>query len=184
MTVWKSRGHRGDVLEELILMTNDYYRSKRLGRVDKVSVPIKVIEIDHHGMITKAFFEKKSTVDFQGIIQGVGIAFDAKETSLKSLPLSNIHEHQVEFMGDITEQGGLAFLIVHFKFCDEYYLVPYEWILKYLHEEKRRSIPYKEMPKPFQIPMPVNGILNYLPILNAYVAAKALWKENGDIKAL
>lgn len=184
MTVWKSRGHRGDVLEELILMTNDYYKSKKLGRVDKVSVPIKVIEIDHHGMITKAFFEKKSTVDFQGIIQGVGVAFDAKETTLKSLPLSNIHEHQIEFMGDITEQGGLAFLIVHFKFCDEYYLIPYEWILKYVHEEKRRSIPYKEMPKTFLIPMPVNGILNYLPTLNAYVCAKAIWKETGNIKAL
>ncbi len=184
MTVWKSRGHRGDVLEELLLTTNDFYRSKRLGRVDKVSIPIKVIEIDHQGMITKAFFEKKSTVDFQGIIQGVGIVFDAKETALKSLPLQNVHEHQIEFMHDIDEQGGLAFLIVHFKFCDEYFLIPYEWLVKYVKEEKRRSIPYKEMPRQFQIPMPVNGILNYLPVLNAYVSAKAIWRETGDISAL
>ena len=184
MTVWKSRGHRGDVLEELLLATNEFYRSKRLGRVDKVSVPIKVIDIDHQGMITKAFFEKKSTVDFQGIVQGVGIAFDAKETALKSLPLQNVHDHQIEFMHDIDEQGGLAFLIVHFKFCDEYFLIPYEWLVKYVKDEKRRSIPYKEMPRQFQIPMPVNGILNYLPILNAYVSAKALWRETGDITAL
>lgn len=184
MTVWKSRGLRGDVLEELLHMTHEYYRTRRLGRVDKVSVPIKVIEIDRQGIITKAFFEKKSTVDFQGIIQGVGIAFDAKETSLKSLPLQNVHEHQIEFMRDIDEQGGLAFLVVHFKFCDEYFLVPYEWLVKYVENEKRRSIPYKEMPRQFQISMPVNGILNYLPALNAYVSAKALWRESGDITSL
>ena len=184
MTVWKSRGLRGDVLEELLHMTHEYYRTRRLGRVDKVSVPIKVIEIDRQGIITRAFFEKKSTVDFQGIIQGVGIAFDAKETSLKSLPLQNVHEHQIEFMRDIDEQGGLAFLVVHFKFCDEYFLVPYEWLVKYIENEKRRSIPYKEMPRQFQISMPVNGILNYLPALNAYVSAKALWRESGDITSL
>lgn len=184
MTVWKSRGMRGDVLEELLLMTNDYYKQKKLGRVDKVSVPIKVIEIDTKGMITKAFFEKKSTVDFQGIIQGVGVAFDAKETNLKSLPLKNVHEHQIEFMKDINEQGGLAFLIVHFKFCDEYFLLPYEWLNHYVSEEKRQSIPYKEMPKAFQIERPQGGILNYLQTLNAYVSAKAIWKETGDIKVL
>lgn len=181
MTVWKSRGMRGDVLEELLLMTNNYYKSKRLGRVDQVAVPIKVLEIDKRGMITKAFFEKKSTVDFQGIIQGVGVAFDAKETNLKSLPLKNIHPHQVEFMKDITDQGGLSFLIVHFKFCDEYFLLPYEWLHHYIVVENRQSIPYKVMPKAFQIERPSGGILNYLPALNAYVCAKALWKESGDI---
>jgi recombination protein U len=111
----------------------------------------------------------------------VGVAFDAKETALNSLPLQNVHEHQIEFMRDINEQGGLAFLIVHFKFCDEYFLIPYEWLAKYVKDEKRRSIPYKEMPRQFEIAMPVNGILNYLPALNAYVSAKALWQESGDI---
>lgn len=185
VTVWKSRGMRGDVLEELLLMTNQYYKSQKLARVDKISVPIKVLEIDQRGMITKAFFEKKSTVDFQGIIQGVGVAFDAKETHQKSFPLKNIHMHQIEFMKDIDEQGGLAFLIVHFKFCDDYFLLPYEWLVHYVEIEKRQSIPYSIMPAAFKIERPsASGILNYLPVLNAYVAAKAIWKETGDVLRL
>lgn len=173
MTVWRSRGHRGDALEELILLTIEYYRVHKLARIDKVSIPIKVIEIDQRGIITRAFFEKKSTVDFHGIIQGVGVAFDVKETQLKSLPFKNIHAHQIEFMADINEQKGLAFLIVHFIFCDEYYLLPYEIIDAFVTKNHRQSIPYKEMLPEYQIPRPINGILNFLPILNTYVSDKA-----------
>lgn len=175
MTVWRSRGHRGDVLEDLILLTNEYYKKQRLGRVDKVATPIKVVEIDGNGYVTKGFFEKKSTVDFHGIIQGTGIAFDCKETNLKSIPLSNIHEHQVEYMKDIDYQGGLAFLIVHFKFCDEYFLIPFEIIEKYYQDSKsgsRKSIPYNALDQKFRIPKESNGILNYLPILNTYLDFK------------
>ncbi len=143
MTVWRSRGLRGSDLEDLIHETIEYYRQQGLARIDKIATPIKVVDIDGQGTITKAFFEKKSTVDFMGIIQGVGVAFDAKETNLKSLPLSNIHEHQLEFMEDISKQSGLAFLIVHFKFCDEFYLLPYETLMQYVRaSEKRRSKVY------------------------------------------
>lgn len=175
MTVWKSRGLRGNVLEELISLTNEFYRKHKLGRVDKISVPIKVIDIDSSGMITKAFFEKKSTVDFQGIIQGIGVSFDAKETNLKSLPLQNIHEHQLEFMEDITQQNGIAFMIVHFKVFNDYYLLPYEVIRDYAKNSKtsRKSIPHKAMNPDFKIEMPTNGILNYLPALNIYMDYKS-----------
>lgn len=173
MTVWRSRGHRGDALEELIHDTNDYYRRQHLGRVDKISTPIKVVEIDHNKVITRAFFEKKSTVDFMGIIQGVGVAFDVKETNLKCLPLSNIHEHQIEFMRDINTQNGLAFIIIHFKFCDEYYLLPYEDLkLYYDQQDQRKSIPYKAMKTQFRLTISQNGILDYLPALNAYLDYK------------
>ena len=48
--------------------------------------------------ITLAYFEKQSTVDYIGVAQGIPIAFDAKETAGKSLPLQNIHAHQMAFM--------------------------------------------------------------------------------------
>ncbi len=176
MTRWNSTGHRGDELENLIIISNDYYNINKLGRIDKVDVPIKVIKRTDNGMITKAFFEKKSTVDFHGIIQGTSIVFDAKETFLKSLPIQNIHEHQIKYMSDIDFQGGLAFIIIHFKTFDEYYLLPFEEILRYYEGSKngkRKSIPYKEMNKIFKIEIESNGILNYLPILNTYVK----WKK-------
>ena len=172
--MWKSRGHRGDILEELIEWTHTYYHQLGLCRIDKVSTPVKVVSIDGQGMITKAFFEKKSTIDFIGIIQGVCVAFDAKETNLKSLPLSNIHEHQLAYMRDISKQGGLSFLIVHFKKTDQYFLLPYEIIAKYYEDSERKSIPMKVIPSDFEIKKERSGsVLNYMPILNTYLDYRA-----------
>lgn len=182
--MWKSRGHRGDVLESLIEWTHSYYHQMGLCRIDKVSTPVKVVDIDGKGMITKAFFEKKSTIDFIGIIQGVCVAFDAKETNLKSLPLSNIHEHQVAYMRDITKQGGLAFVIVHFKFNDTYFLVPYEIIQYYYDHPTKKSIPYKALPQDFVIQKEKSGsLLNYLPLLNVYMSYKSQNKFDPFIKS-
>ena len=175
MTVWRSRGLRGSDLEDLIHVTIEYYRDQGLARIDKIATPVKVVDIDGQGTITKAFFEKKSTVDFMGIIQGIGVAFDAKETNLKSLPLSNIHEHQLEFMEDITKQSGLAFIIVHFKFCDEFYLLPYETIIHYVRASKngsRKSISYNDLDPAFKIDLIRGNVLNFLPALNVYLDYK------------
>jgi recombination protein U len=177
LTRWNSRGHRGDVLEDLILFSNETILKNGLGRIDKIHVPIKVIEIDSKGMITKAFFEKKSTVDFMGVIQGIPVAFDVKETNLKSLPLQNIHEHQLEFMSDFSSQKGLSFIMIHFKFCDEYFIVPYELVNEYYHSGKRRSIPYRELPEKYRIDRPSNGILNYLTAVKTYI----MEREKGTV---
>lgn len=172
--MWGKRGHRGDALEDLLFYTNQYYHQLGLCRIDKVSTPIKVVEIDHQGMVTKGFFEKKSTVDFIGVVQGVCVAFDAKETNLKSLPLNNIHPHQVAYMQDIDKQGGLAFIIIHFKFNDSYYLVPFEIIRAFYDEGTRRSIPFKAMDERFLIKKERSGsILNYIVTMNEYVKFKS-----------
>jgi recombination protein U len=175
LTVWKSRGLRGDALEDLIIATNEFYKKQGLGRIDKINTPIKVIELGKDGMITKAFFEKKSTVDFTGVIQGIAVAFDAKETNLKSIPISNIHQHQIEYMKDITDQKGLAFIIIHFKFCDEYFLTPFEVINKYYQDSlsgKRKSIPYKDLDQRYRINRTKNGIIDYISTLNIYLNDK------------
>jgi len=175
MTVWKTRGHRGDVLEEIILITNEYYKTHKFAVIDKINTPIKVVEIDQSGLITKGYFEKKSSVDFVGLVQGIGIAFDAKETNLKSLPLSNIHKHQIEYMESFSDQGGLSFLIVHFKLYDKYHLITFELLQKYYLNSKegdRKSIPYSVLDTKYEIKRENNGILNYLPILNEYMEFK------------
>ena len=115
MGYWNSRGLRGSVLEELINMTNELYRREGVALIQKIPTPIKPVDFDSEKkMIRLAYFEQKSTVDYIGVMQGIPLCFDAKETGKKSLPFSNIHEHQVKFMGDFTAQGGLAFLLVHF----------------------------------------------------------------------
>lgn len=173
MGYWNSRGLRGDDLEEQINRTNQLYREKGLAVVQKVPTPIKPIRIDSESRtITLAYFEQKSTVDYIGVVQGVPICFDAKETTKNFLPMSNIHEHQVAFMNEFRQQKGIAFLIVHFKKYDEYYFLPIE-ILKELYDATqnggRKSIPYEKFDKRYQISIEGGLYLHYLKALEQYM---------------
>ena len=76
-------------------------------------------------MITLAYFDEKSTVDYMGSVQGIPVCFDAKETAQKNLPIANIHEHQIEFMDKFMLQGGLSFILVNFTQCDKFYLLDF-----------------------------------------------------------
>ena len=46
MPSWNSRGLRGSSLEELINLTNEKYREKKLALVQKIPTPITPINID------------------------------------------------------------------------------------------------------------------------------------------
>ena len=46
MATWNSRGLRGSELEELINLTNEKYREKKLALIQKIPTPIKPIQID------------------------------------------------------------------------------------------------------------------------------------------
>ncbi len=177
MPTWKTRGRRGDALEDLILFSNDYYLKNGIARIDKAATPVKVVEIDGKGLVTKAYFEKKATVDFYGIAQGVFMTFDAKETNLNNFPLKNIHPHQVEYMKNIDEQGGLAFLIIHFKQCQRFFLLPFEVLYNYClasNNGGRKSIPFDDMIAELEIHLTAGGVLHYLEAVNHYID----WKNN------
>ncbi len=77
---WTSRGLRGSTLEEMINRTNEQYRDKHLALIQKVPTPITPIKIDKESRhITLAYFEKKSTVDYIGAVQGIPSASMPKE---------------------------------------------------------------------------------------------------------
>ena len=99
MGTWNSRGLRGSTLEDLINRSNDCYREKGLALIQKIPTPITPIEIDKTSRhITLAYFDQKSTVDYIGAVQGIPVCFDAKECSVTTFPLQNLHPHQVRFM--------------------------------------------------------------------------------------
>ena len=132
MATWNSRGLRGSVLEELINRSNDKYREKNLALIQKIPTPITPIKMDkEHNHITLAYFDKKSTVDYIGIVQGIPVCFDAKECTTDTFPLQNIHEHQMEFMEQFEKQGGISFFIILFSCRDEIIYVPYRHVLKF-----------------------------------------------------
>ncbi|MDF2877806.1 MAG: Holliday junction resolvase RecU [Clostridia bacterium] len=173
MGYWNTRGLRGNELEEMINVTNELYRQKKLGVVQKVPTPIKPITIDKEKrVITLAYFEQKSTVDYIGVIQGVAVCFDAKETSKNFLPINNIHEHQIAFMKDFKKQGGESFLVVYFKKYEEYFFIDIDTLDQYYEsavQGGKKSIGYTLFDKKYLIPIEGGVYVNYLKTLEKYL---------------
>lgn len=149
MGTWNSRGLRGSTLEELLNRTIEQYQEKGLAVIQKVPTPITPVSIDKATRhITLAYFDKKSTVDYIGAVQGIPVCFDAKECAVDTFPLQNIHEHQVKFMGDFEKQEGISFLILYFSHRNEYYYMRYEEMMKFWNravEGGRKSFTYEEL---------------------------------------
>ena len=170
MASWNSRGLRGSVLEETLNLTNERYRQKGLGLVQKIPTPIVPLEIDSKSKrITQAYFEKKSTVDYIGNVQGVPICFDAKECITSYFPMHNVHEHQMEYMEDFEKQQGIAFFIIYFAQTDEYYYVPYRDMKVFWKRAKdggRKSFRIDELDTDYRVSMSNQIFLHYLDALS------------------
>ena len=136
-------GNRGMTLEEDINLTNEYYKEKKIALIYKKPIPIKVLKINStKTRIQDGFYEKKSTLDYNGIYKEKYIEFDAKETNSKtSFPLSNIHEHQIEHIKNIISFKGISFLIIRFNLLNVTYLLHGEKLIEFINKEKRKSIP-------------------------------------------
>lgn len=170
---WQTRGLRGSSLEEIINLTNDKYREHGLALIQKVPTSIKPIKVDQENRhISLAYFEKRSTVDYIGVVQGIPICFEAKETTKEALPMQNIHQHQIDFMFDFERHKGIAFLIVYFANSNEYFFLPFKE-LKYFYENikkgGKKSIPYKAFKKQYRIGTKSGYFLHYLEVLNTYL---------------
>lgn len=173
MSYWNTRGLRGSILEELINTTNDVYKQKKLAIIQKIPTPITPVRLSENGRnITLAYFDKQSTVDYIGAVQGIPICFDAKETKLKSLPLNNIHPHQIEFMQDFINQKGVSFLLVYFRAYEEYFLLPFQVLKQYYDaslDGGRKSIPYSAFSQELRVYHKGGFLLHYLEPLNTYL---------------
>lgn len=166
MATWNSRGLRGSTLEELINRTNELYREKNLGLVQKIPTPITPVKIDkENGNISLAYFDKDSTVDYIGVVQGVPVCFDAKECAVDTYSLRNIHEHQINFMRDFEKQNGISFLIIMFTHRNEFYYMRFRELEKYLNrvnEGNPMNFKYEELDKAFFIKPKASALVHYL----------------------
>ena len=166
MGTWKSLGLRGSTLEDMINHTNEIYREKKLALIQKIPTPITPITIEKSTRhITLAYFDQKSTVDYIGAVQGIPVCFDAKECAVKTFPLQNVHEHQIRFMKEFEEQGGIAFIILHFTALDEMYYMPFRDLEKFwkrMEAGGRKSFTYDEIDKTYQIRASRDILVHYL----------------------
>ena len=169
MATWNSRGLRGSTLEDMVNKTNEKYREAGLALIQKVPTPITPVRIDQESRhITLAYFDQKSTVDYIGAVQGIPICFDAKECAKDTFALQNIHEHQVEFMGDFEKQGGIAFFLIYFTHMDILYYLPYEMLLYFWNRAKeggRKSFRYEELNPEYVLPRKGGVLVPYLDAL-------------------
>lgn len=164
----------GMTLEKDIDVTNKYYLQNNIAVIHKKPTPITVVNVNYpsrnKAKITEAYYKVPSTTDYNGVYKGKYIDFDAKETSSKtSFPLSNIHSHQFHHLKQVHENGGIAFLIVHFKSLGLYFLLPFKTLSDYWFDQfngGRKSIPIKAFTEKAQtIKFGLNPRLDYLKVI-------------------
>lgn len=136
-------------LEEFVNHTNERYMELGLALIQKIPTPITPVKIDRESRhITLAYFDKDSTVDYIGAVQGIPVCFDAKECSVDTFPLQNIHAHQMDFMERFEQQRGISFLLIYFREREELYYMQFAQIRRFWQrgqEGGRRSFRYDEL---------------------------------------
>lgn len=172
--------NRGMSLEDDINISNEYYKVNNIALIYKKPTPIKISKVSYSkSRITEAFFEKPSTLDYNGIYKGKYIEFDAKETQSKtSFALSNIHKHQLEHMTNVLYHKGITFLIIRFNTLNKNYCLFAEDLFSFIKNNKRKSIPityFKE--KAYEIELKYIPRLDYIKIIDMYEKDK---KEGSD----
>ena len=176
MATWNSRGLRGSGLEETINHTNERYRESGLALIQKIPTPIKPITIDPEKRhITLAYFDQKSTVDYIGVIQSIPVCFDAKESAVDTVPLHNIHPHQIAFMEEFEKQGGLAFILLGFTKRNEYYYLPFADIKRFWDRKEaggRKSFTYDQVDKTYKIRSQRDIMIHYLEQINLDIQSR------------
>jgi len=143
---------KGRALEHRVNKTNIMYRKTKMANIKKEEVPILLTK---KGMVVQL-----STVDYTGCLKGgLFIAFDAKECASKtSFPLSNIHQHQLEYLKLCNELGGVCFFLIQFTkmHSDEAFKVPATFIAEMWDRGEtggRKSIKYEEFHKEWLVPI-------------------------------
>ncbi|OMC71495.1 Holliday junction resolvase RecU [Paenibacillus sp. FSL H7-0326] len=138
-----SFANRGMAFENILDYSNQMYDMKGIAIINKRPTPVKVVR-KTYGKVTEGYFEKSSTVDYDGVYQGRAIMFEAKSTDQKlRFDLSNLHSHQYDYLKKCHMAGGIAFLLVDFRKQRKMYLMPFLTLRSYVEASKnggRKSI--------------------------------------------
>lgn len=139
-----SYANRGMGFENMIDETNEMYCNQELAVINKRPTPVKVTK-SKNGKVLAGYFEKSSTVDYDGVYDGRAIMFEAKSIQeLSRFDLSNLHDHQYEYLNKCHRAGAITFVLIDFKKQRKIYLLPFESLKSYVERAKnggRKSIP-------------------------------------------
>lgn len=170
MTVYY--GKRGQAFENLIDYTNQVYKNKGIALINKRPTPMKIIG-QTRGKQHLCVFDKKSTVDYDGIYRGKPIVFEAKSTGLKRVPLDIIADHQIEYLDQADNQGAISFLIVEIRPMQDVYIVSNAMLQKYVKDAQnggRKSISIDDLEIYAELVEQGGGVpLNYLSVVDKFI---------------
>lgn len=176
MATWKTRGLRGSAFESLINSTNEYYRNAGLSLVQKIPTPITPLKFDsERKLITEAYFEKDSTVDYIGVVQEIPVCFDAKECKTDTFSLQNIHDHQYRFMEEFEKQGGLSFILILFTERNDIYYLRFSELKTYIERVKEghaKNFKYIELDDDYFLKPDGPALVPYLEGINKDIKSR------------
>ncbi|WP_160722166.1 Holliday junction resolvase RecU [Bacillus sp. USDA818B3_A] len=170
-----SYSNRGMTLEEDLNETNQYYREKKIAVIHKKPTPVQIVQVDYPNrsaaVIKEAYFKLASTTDYNGVYKGRYIDFEAKETqNTTSFPLKNFHQHQIQHMEEVVDQGGICFVILRFTKFEQVYFLEAKHLLKFWERMKtggRKSITKVEIEqKGYHIPLGFQPRIDYIKIID------------------
>jgi recombination protein U len=121
-------GNRGMSFEKELNESNKYYKANNIALIHKKPTPLQIVKVDYpkraKAVVKEAYFQSPSTTDYNGIYKGKYIDFEAKETNSKtSIPIQNIHVHQIEHIKQVIDLGGIAFVLIKFSTFDKTFLL-------------------------------------------------------------
>ncbi|MGE1044140.1 Holliday junction resolvase RecU [Bacillus wiedmannii] len=125
-------GNRGMAFEKLINLSNEMYQREGVALINKRATPVKVLK-SAGGRVLNGFYEAKSTVDYDGVYKGRAVAFEAKSTqSLTRFDLSNIAQHQLDYLEKAEKMGAICFFLIEFSKDQTVFLVPASVVHSYV----------------------------------------------------
>lgn len=131
----RKKANLGMYFERAIIESNGLYKRRGEALVKKNPTDVK-LKSDNTGS-----YGSRGTVDFDGIADGIALAFDAKVTrSETAFPLANIATHQAEYLTNFKKHGGVAFLLIHFELLHKTFYLSVDQ-LEYWLQHERKSIP-------------------------------------------
>lgn len=165
----KRYANRGMQLERMLDKTNEAYQKRGQGIIKKLPTPVHIYGVNKG--IVRGALTKGELVDYIGMSEGIAVAYDAKQTKGKSLPLSNIAVHQYRFLKDWHYNGGAAFLVIRFSDLMKNYVYPFERI-QYWYEgqDERKSIPLADVEEYGEEIDKSTGILDYMKTVRKWSA--------------
>ncbi|WP_322908263.1 Holliday junction resolvase RecU [Mycoplasmopsis felis] len=141
--------NKGMFLEAVINKTINYFWQNNIALIQKKGLDLKINKIqkiNNKLVVNDSNIYKKSTVDYIGCYNGSFICFEAKSCNEDRFDLSNLKEHQLEYLNLIHNNKGISFVILFFSHINRFFKVNINY-LNTLFKNKIKSLHINDLIK-------------------------------------